>query len=351
MLSLIKRLSIFVFILCLFTSCSTRIESEVYNPHSLDQMKALEDWKITTLIAKGDQEKSRPEPYVVDGLSDGDKLLLLSGSGKESQIDVDGESVEIYNLLLGESYSWTVSDDSGKCIKEGKFIVSQDPPRNLYIDGVTNVRDLGGWIGENGERIKQGLVYRSARLNENESKKSLLTEKGRKALASLEIKSEIDLRKIVDNENGGLTESPIGEGVDYYSIPFETGGGYLQKNLSSFPALFKVLGDEDNYPLLFHCSIGTDRTGAVSFVLLSLLSVSEDDLYRDYLFSNFGYIEGIRRKSAIDDYLLFIERYQGETRKEKVYSMLIDNGVEKKDIDSFISIMTDNDYLSIGERI
>ena len=199
-------------------------------------MKALEDWKITTLIAKGDQEKSRPEPYVVDGLSDGDKLLLLSGSGKESQIDVDGESVEIYNLLLGESYSWTVSDDSGKCIKEGKFIVSQDPPRNLYIDGVTNVRDLGGWIGENGERIKQGLVYRSARLNENESTKSLLTEKGRKALASLEIKSEIDLRKIVDNENGGLTESPIGEGVDYYSIPFETGGGYLQKSLSSFPA-------------------------------------------------------------------------------------------------------------------
>ena len=29
--------------------------------------------------------------------------------------------------------------------------------------------------------------------------------------------------------------------------------------------------------------------------------------------------------------------------------MLIENGVEKKDIDSFVSIMTDNDYLSKGE--
>ena len=110
--------------------------------------------------------------------------------------------------------------------------------------------------------------------------------------------------------------------------------------------LFKVLGDRDNYPLLFHCSIGTDRTGAVSFVLLSLLSVSEDDLYRDYLFSNFGYIGGIRRKTAIDDYLLFIERYKGDSRKEKVYSMLVENGVDEKDIDEFISIMTDVGHLS-----
>ena len=42
-------------------------------------------------------------------------------------------------------------------------------------------------------------------------------------------------------------------------------------------------------------------------------------------------------------------RKRGETRKEKVYSMLIENGVEKKDIDSFVSIITDNDYLSKGE--
>ena len=349
MLSLIRRLSVVALVLCLLVSCSTTKESEIYNPHTVDQDKALEDWKLTTLIAKGDEEKSRPVPYVIDGLSSGEKLVLISGSGEESEIEIEDESVEIYNLLLGEYYSWTVFDKNGKIIKEGEFTVSSLPPRNIYVDGITNVRDLGGWKRDNGEVVKQGLIYRSARLNENESDEVLLSDEGRETLLSLGIKSEIDLRKTVDNENGGITESPIGENVNYYSIPFETGGGYLQKNLTSFPALFSILGEEENYPLLFHCSIGTDRTGAVSFVLLSLLGVTEDDLYRDYLFSNFGYIEGIRRKSAIDDYLMYIERYKGETRKEKVYSMLIENGVEKKDIDSFVSIITDNDYLSKGE--
>lgn len=350
MLSLIRRLSVVALVLCLLVSCSTTKESEIYNPHTVDQDKALEDWKLTTLIAKGDEEKSRPVPYVIDGFSSGEKLVLISGSGEERVIEIEDESVEIYNLLLGEYYSWTVFDNNGKSIKESEFTVSSLPPRNIYVDGITNVRDLGGWKRDNGERVKQGLIYRSARLNENESDEVLLSDEGRETLLSLGIKSEIDLRKTVDNENGAITESPIGESVNYYSIPFETGGGYLQKNLSSFPSLFSILGNAENYPLLFHCSIGTDRTGAVSFVLLSLLGVTEDDLYRDYLFSNFGYIEGIRRKSAIDDYLMYIERYQGETRKDKVYSMLIENGVEKKDIDSFIFIMTDNDYLTRREN-
>ena len=59
----------------------------------------------------------------------------------------------------------------------------------------------------------------------------------------------------------------------------------------------------------------------------------------------FGDIEGIRRKTAIDDYLLFTERFEGENLKEKVTSMLINNGVEESDINNFISIMTESSYL------
>lgn len=349
MKSLLKGLPIVFFVLIFFLSCSSIKESEIYNPHTEEQTLALENWKMTTLIAKGDSEKSRPNPFVIEDLEDSEVVMLTCENGNEIVLNVEEKRVEIYNLLLGEKYSWVALDRNGESVKEGEFIVSLDPPRNLYVDGITNIRDLGGWIREDGSRVKQAMVYRSARLNENEGGESIITEKGIETLNSLGIKSEIDLRKTGNNENGGITESPIGEGVLYYSIPFETGGGYLQKNLSSFPSLFRVLGEEDNYPLLFHCSIGTDRTGAVSFVLLSLLSVSEEDIYRDYLFSNFGYIEGIRRKTAIDDYLLFVERYRGDSLREKVYSMLIESGVEKSDIDCFISIMTDKDYLYGGE--
>ncbi|MCI7606949.1 MAG: tyrosine-protein phosphatase [Spirochaetales bacterium] len=343
---LIKSLPVLLCLVLTLVSCSTVKESEVYYPHTSEQSAALENWKMTTLIAKGDGENSRPEPYVIENLDKADKVVINNG---RLVLPVTEGKVELYNLLLGEEYSWKALGDNGVVVKEGSFTVSPEPPRNLYVDGITNVRDLGGWEMADGSRVNQELIYRSARLSENETGEIILTEKGRETLKALGIKSEIDLRTVNDNENGGLLESPMGEGTQYFSIPFEAGGGYLQKNLSSFPALFKVLGDAENYPLLFHCSIGTDRTGAVSFVLLSLLSVSEDNIYRDYLFSNFGYIEGIRRKSAIDDYLLYAERYSGETLKERVYSMLVENGVEKSDIENFISIMTDNDYLFVGE--
>lgn len=345
MMALIKKLLLILFVALFIVSCATK-GSEIYSPHTSSQSAALENWSMTTLIAKGNEEAGRPLSYIVDGLDKADTLVLVSPKSDERRIKVEEGKVELINLLLGNEYTWRAMDGDGKTIKEGGFIVSEEPPRNIYVDGVTNVRDLGGWVMENGDRVVQGLAYRSGRLSENKSGEALITDKGIETLLSLGIKSEIDLRKTEDNENGGLKGSPLGEGVEYFSIPFETGGGYLQKNLSSFPMLFKVLGDRDNYPLLFHCSIGTDRTGAVSFVLLSLLSVSEDDLYRDYLFSNFGYIGGIRRKTAIDDYLLFIERYKGDSRKEKVYSMLVENGVDEKDIDEFISIMTDAGHLS-----
>ena len=45
---------------------------------------------------------------------------------------------------------------------------------------------------------------------------------------------------------------------------------------------FAIFGNKDNYPIVMHCSIGTDRTGMLAFLINSLLGVSEEDLYKDY---------------------------------------------------------------------
>ena len=42
-------------------------------------------------------------------------------------------------------------------------------------------------------------------------------------------------------------------------------------------------GDE---PAIVHCTAGKDRTGVVTAVLLTLLGVSKDNIYKDYLESN-----------------------------------------------------------------
>ena len=178
------------------------------------------------------------------------------------------------------------------------LITDAEAPRNMYVDGVTNVRDLGGWAVDGG-RVKQGLIYRCGRLNENdcETPVAKITEKGvYTMLNEMNIRSEIDLRKVSDNEVGGLTtESILGAEVNYYQCPMGYNGNMLINNEEMIKHIFSdILSKEENYPLIFHCSIGTDRTGLIAFLIGGLLGVDVNDLYRDYLFSNFGDIGGSR---------------------------------------------------------
>ena len=56
-----------------------------------------------------------------------------------------------------------------------------------------------------------------------------------------------------------------------------------------------------------HCVIGTDRTGALAYLILALFDVSEEDIYRDYCFSNLGDI-GVENT----DQLCMPDRLQGK---------------------------------------
>ena len=107
-------------------------------------------------------------------------------------------------MKIAQEYYWEIvatndTDTVSSNLKESKVI--DDKIRNLYIDGVTNVRDLGGYL-VNGKITKQGLIYRTSKLNDDESTTPLISEKGIDAFNKLGVKTEIDLRKTVDNENG-----------------------------------------------------------------------------------------------------------------------------------------------------
>jgi hypothetical protein len=158
-------------------------------------------------------------------------------------------------------------------------------------------------------------------------------------LEVLKVKSELDIRRTDNNENGGITVSPLGSKVKYYSVPMKSNGNCLLLNKDVIKNAFKILGDESNYPIVIHCSIGTDRTGMLCFLINALLGVSEEDLYRDYLFSNFGNIGGNRTPSIIDTYLLNISTSYGETLSEKTYNYLKNIGVNESDLNTLISLM------------
>lgn len=354
-----KRFIFLILVLLLLSttfSCKKKEElgTNEYSIHTNLQNDYLKtDYKLATIYANGKKELSYPVPIKLTW--DSSFCSSLSGSityeikiyeDKEKTILVSDEKVdetfyEVYNLKIAQEYYWEIvatndTDTVSSNLKEFKVI--DDKIRNLYIDGVTNVRDLGGYL-VNGKRTKQGLIYRTSKLNDDESTTPLISEKGIDAFNKLGVKTEIDLRKTVDNENGGINYSLLGNNVKYYSIPMVSNGNCLTLNPDEIKQVFSILGNKNNYPLFFHCSIGTDRTGMVAFLINSILGVNEDNLYRDYLFSNFGQIGSMRTPTAINNYLNVIKACNGNSLQEKTYQYLLSIGVDKNDIDNLIEIM------------
>ncbi|MBR4769467.1 MAG: tyrosine-protein phosphatase [Clostridia bacterium] len=251
------------------------------------------------------------------------------------------------NLMIGETYCWTVavidSENKSYPSETGRFKTDAEGPRNLTVDGVTNVRDLGGWATEDGGRVRQGLLFRGSKLVQNNSKtKLIVTEAGIKTMCNeLGIKSEIDLR--LTSKLGGLTSSPLGSTVTFYSCPMDDNAALFfteENNMKSIRDVFAVLADEKNYPVYFHCSIGTDRTGLIAWLVNGLCGVTENDLWRDYVFSNFGVINGKRSTGIKGDYVDKLKTAQGNSFAEQIYNYLKDTvRVPEADLQAVIRIM------------
>lgn len=165
------------------------------------------------------------------------------------------------------------------------------------LQGATNFRDFGGWPGEDGRRVRQGLLYRSNALAE-------LTREDLQVLDGLGVRAVYDLRTRPEREAAPTAWTPEGlttrtfkaqhkrrladmaleyppdqEGVlrlmhDFYSdLPF-----------TYAPAISGVIDaiSEGGAPCIVHCSAGKDRTGIVCALLLTALGVSREDVVEDY---------------------------------------------------------------------
>ena len=88
--------------------------------------------------------------------------------------------------------------------------------------------------------------------------------------------------------------------------------GYLEFGPTSWLRLFGILAEQENLPVLLHCTAGKDRTGVSTAFLLSVLGVSREVIEADYLLTNLdterqadfiestvGYPEGYDREKMI----------------------------------------------------
>lgn len=268
------------------------------------------------------------------------------------------EKLDIYNLKINTDYYYHVDSYHGKASFKSdikSFRINDKAPRNIYVDGIENVRDLGGWnIGE-GKTYKQGMIYRTIQFNygPGSSYKYAPTPKGFDTLKNeLRIKTEIDLRRttVFDgyDEVKGITSSPIGKEVNYVSCPmiYDNVNPFTRsKNKASMKLFFDTLSDINNYPIAFHCLRGTDRTGALAYILGALVGMSEEDLMMDYLFSNLANINGLVREATIsgdDFYVKGIASSEGSSYSEKAKNYLMSTcEIRESVINQVIDNLTD----------
>ncbi len=178
------------------------VECEV-ELHSKKQNKYLTgDCEKVPFGVKGEKELSHPEEVVLswpsEEIADGKTEYTVSISKSEDMrkaqtYSTTENSLSVYNLEIATDYYWTVSYD-GETSDVMYFTTSSAAPRNIYVDGITNVRDIGGWVTEDGTRTNQGLIYRCGRLNESKDNGCavIITEDGKiEMLEGLGIKPKL----------------------------------------------------------------------------------------------------------------------------------------------------------------
>lgn len=176
-------------------------------------------------------------------------------------------------------------------------MTDQLPTRVLQIPGATNIRDLGGYRTVDGHLTQWRRVLRG-------DSPHLLSDEGNEALRQAGLRSLIDLRS--DNE---LHHEPNpfkdSAQVAYHPLPLfddlaPTMSGIKARDLGTNDLLYEfylqalgekaeavrnvltTIAEAPEGTVMFHCTVGKDRTGIIAALLLGAADVERGDIIADY---------------------------------------------------------------------
>ena len=255
-------------------------------------------------------------------------------------------SISFYNPFLGDNYFKVIANFTDGDTEESDiriFKVDEQAPRNLYAGNMPNVRDMGGRTTYAGGKIKQGLIYRGAG-NRFDNRSSIDSECESILKNQLKIKTEINVANGTSNNVNLSGVKVVDAFMDYGATPYSN----LARNAERVRQVMDVLADESNYPVFYHCRIGTDRTGITGMMIGGLLGIPFNEVFQDYCFSNFAPIDGQRYPNKPSDpngddpakYIDEILAMPGKNYQEQTYNALLSIGCKAETLNRIIDIMT-----------
>lgn len=164
--------------------------------------------------------------------------------------------------------------------------------REIIIDGVMNVRDLGGLKTTTGKSIAPKRFIRGAAIHK-------ISEAGKKKFDELPVGLVLDLRSTIEATK--YPDNIADEKIEYYHLPMldhiqsnteltfklpasleELYINILEEQKKEFMKAFEIIASNPQKTVFYHCTAGKDRTGLLSMLLLGISDVPDDEIVGDY---------------------------------------------------------------------
>jgi protein-tyrosine phosphatase len=201
----------------------------------------------------------------------------------------------------------TIAENDADIAKNGSgseyvFDKTSTQTRSIALNGASNFRDLGGYVGLDGRTVRWRRLFRSAHLGD-------LTAADQATLAGLGLRHVFDFRGVeerlptpcalpsVQVHSLAIEPTVVQRMSEHLNAGTPLSGaqmvGYMQQTYRDFvhrntPRFAQLMAHvrADDAPLVFHCTAGKDRTGFAAALILSALGVSRDAIMADYLLTN-----------------------------------------------------------------
>lgn len=235
---------------------------------------------------------------------------------KPAGVTVDG--VTFYNEIPNAETPFATANKAGTLtpLDHVRWIKSQ----------TANMRDLGGWPCDGGT-VRYGLLYRSGELAAADEDLFI---------NQLGINTECDLT---------ADGTPAFPGKMRY-IGHTSYAMYSLADKGAWKTNLRGIFDAVQYgdPVVFHCSMGADRTGTLACMLEGLLGVSRSDIDKDYELTSFYAVRarnGNYQGGTADwaHLIAQIEALNGETFRDKCVSFVVSLGFTAAEINAYRSAM------------
>lgn len=193
----------------------------------------------------------------------------------------------------------------------------------LAIDGLLNLRDLGGLPLEGGGSSRHGRLLRSDSPHN-------LDDVGAEALRGAGLRTVVDLRTtseridrpnlLVSAADVRTVHAPIFSDDDDFPAGLITATDvycwWLRERGSGIQAALTAIADASSAPILVHCHAGKDRTGVVIALVLLLAGVRPDAIADDYAQSGVQLADMLAR-----DRVVALDRGMDPVRAKRLFTV------------------------------